>query len=67
MLDVAVQAEGWPEADWEGLAGIASTAALRQSPYGEWLDCSKALLGGLSPQEQSAVFEGNAARAYRTA
>jgi probable rRNA maturation factor len=37
MLDVAVQAEGWPDLDWEGLAAKASTAALSQSPYGEWL------------------------------
>ena len=37
MLDVAVQGEGWPEGDWEALASKASTAALSQSPYGEWL------------------------------
>jgi probable rRNA maturation factor len=37
MLDVAVQAEGWPEADWEGLAARAATAALEQSPFGEWI------------------------------
>jgi probable rRNA maturation factor len=37
MLDVAVQAEGWPETDWEALAVRASTAALTQSPFGEWL------------------------------
>lgn len=37
MLDVAVQAEGWPEADWEALATRAATAALSQSPFGEWL------------------------------
>lgn len=37
MLDVAVQAEGWPDADWEALATKASHAALAQSPYGEWL------------------------------
>lgn len=37
MLDVAVQAEGWPDKDWEALAAKASTAALSQSPYGEWL------------------------------
>jgi probable rRNA maturation factor len=36
MLDVAVQAEGWPEADWEALAARAASAALAQSPYGEW-------------------------------
>jgi len=37
MLDIAVQAEGWPDTDWEALATKASTAALGQSPYGEWL------------------------------
>lgn len=37
MLDVAVQAEGWPDRDWESLATRASTAALEQSPFGEWL------------------------------
>ena len=37
MLDVAVQSEGWPDGDWEALATRASTAALSQSPYGEWL------------------------------
>jgi len=37
MLDVAAQAEGWPDHDWEGLATRAATAALAQSPYGEWL------------------------------
>jgi len=37
MLDVAAQAEGWPDADWEALASKASAAALSQSPYGEWL------------------------------
>jgi probable rRNA maturation factor len=37
MLDVAAQAEGWPEADWEALAARAAAAALAQSPYGEWL------------------------------
>lgn len=37
MLDVAVQAEGWPEHDWEALANRAATAALEQSPFGEWL------------------------------
>ncbi|MBO9714864.1 rRNA maturation RNase YbeY [Sphingomonas sp.] len=36
MLDVAVQAEGWPEQDWEALATHAAEAALAQSPYGEW-------------------------------
>ena len=37
MLEVAVQAEGWPDHDWEALATRAATAALGQSPYGEWL------------------------------
>ena len=37
MLDVAVQTEGWPEADWEALAIRAATTALQQSPFGEWL------------------------------
>lgn len=40
MLDVAVQAEtGWDQAeDWEALAARAVTAALRYSPYAEWID-----------------------------
>jgi len=37
MLDVAVQAEGWPESDWETLATRAVAASLDESPYGEWL------------------------------
>jgi len=37
MLEVAVQSEAWPAADWEALATRAATAALGQSPYGEWL------------------------------
>ena len=37
MLDVAAQAEGWPDHDWEALATRAATAALEQSPFGEWL------------------------------
>ncbi|MEZ0244968.1 MAG: rRNA maturation RNase YbeY [Sphingomonas sp.] len=37
MLDVAAQAEGWPEHDWEALAARAAEAALAQSPFGEWL------------------------------
>jgi len=37
MLDVAAQAEGWPDEDWEALAIRAATAALAQSPFGEWL------------------------------
>jgi probable rRNA maturation factor len=37
MLDVAVQSESWPDHDWEALSTRAATAALSQSPYGEWL------------------------------
>jgi probable rRNA maturation factor len=37
VLDVAAQAEGWPDADWEALAARAARAALAQSPFGEWL------------------------------
>jgi probable rRNA maturation factor len=37
MLDVAAQAEGWPEHDWEGLAARAAESALAQSPFGEWI------------------------------
>ena len=37
MLDVAAQAEGWPDHDWEVLATRAVSAALAQSPFGEWL------------------------------
>jgi probable rRNA maturation factor len=37
MLDVAVQAESWPPHDWETLATRAATAALNESPFGEWL------------------------------
>lgn len=37
MLDVAVQAEGWPDLDWEALGTRAASAALEQSPFGEWL------------------------------
>ncbi len=36
MLEVAAQAEGWPDNDWEALATRAATAALAKSPYGEW-------------------------------
>ncbi|MBX3594913.1 rRNA maturation RNase YbeY [Sphingomonas sp.] len=36
MLDVAVQREaGWPELDWEALAGKAAVAAVTQTPFGE--------------------------------
>ena len=37
MLDVAVQAEGWPPHDWQALATRAARQALEQSPFGEWL------------------------------
>ena len=37
MLEVATQSESWPTHDWEPLATRAATAALSQSPYGEWL------------------------------
>jgi probable rRNA maturation factor len=37
MLDVAAQAEGWPDKDWEALAARAAEAAVGQSPYGEWI------------------------------
>lgn len=37
MLDVAVLNEGWTGAEWEGLATRAATAALAQSPFGEWI------------------------------
>lgn len=37
MLDVAVQAEGWPALDWEALGTRAASAALEQSPFGELL------------------------------
>lgn len=36
MLDVAAQAEGWPEADWEALATRAAEVALSKTPFGEW-------------------------------
>jgi probable rRNA maturation factor len=39
MLDVAALPEApWPELDWDALALRAATAAIRQSPYLEWLD-----------------------------
>jgi probable rRNA maturation factor len=38
MLDVAAQAEGWPDADWEALAARAAAAALAQSPFAGWVD-----------------------------
>jgi probable rRNA maturation factor len=37
VLDVVAQAEGWPEADWEALVNRAATAAVAQSPFGEWI------------------------------
>ena len=33
MIDVAVQADGWPEHDWQALAERASTQALTATPY----------------------------------
>ncbi|MBX3565964.1 MAG: rRNA maturation RNase YbeY [Sphingomonas sp.] len=39
MLDVAALPEPpWPERDWEGLAIRAAEAAVRQTPYVEWID-----------------------------
>lgn len=44
MLDVAAQAEAdWPDHDWEALATRAATAAVRQSPYGEWIGTPAAI------------------------
>lgn len=38
MLDVAALPESpWPEHDWEALATRAAEAAIRQTPYLEWL------------------------------
>ena len=38
VLDVAALPEApWPEGDWEDLANRAAEAALRQTPYAEWL------------------------------
>jgi probable rRNA maturation factor len=38
MLDVAALREiPWPEHDWEALAVRAAEAALRETPYAEWL------------------------------
>ena len=38
MLDVAALPESpWPEHDWEALAARAAEAAIRQTPYLEWL------------------------------
>ena len=38
MLDVAALREApWPEGDWDGLATRAAEAAIRETPYGEWL------------------------------
>ncbi|RYD53947.1 MAG: rRNA maturation RNase YbeY [Sphingomonadales bacterium] len=39
MLDVAALPETpWPERDWEDLAIRAAEAAVRQTPYLEWID-----------------------------
>ena len=39
MLDVAALPESpWPEQDWEDLAIRAAEAAVRQTPYLEWID-----------------------------
>ncbi|QIG79007.1 rRNA maturation RNase YbeY [Stakelama tenebrarum] len=39
MLDIAVLRETpWPEGEWEERATRAATAAIGQTPYGEWLD-----------------------------
>ena len=39
MLDVAALPESpWPESDWDALAARAAEAAIRQTPYAEWLD-----------------------------
>jgi probable rRNA maturation factor len=38
MLDVAALREApWPEHDWDALATRAAEAALRETPYAEWL------------------------------
>jgi len=38
MLDVAALPEApWPDHDWEALANRAAEAAIRQTPYAEWL------------------------------
>jgi L-fuconolactonase len=36
-----------------------------EAPYSTWLGMAKNLLAHLSPSEQSAIFNGNAARIYR--
>jgi probable rRNA maturation factor len=39
MLDVAALPEApWPDQDWEDLAIRAAEAAVRQTPYVEWID-----------------------------
>ncbi|RYD53861.1 MAG: rRNA maturation RNase YbeY [Sphingomonadales bacterium] len=39
MLDVAALTESpWPDHDWEALAICAADAAVRQTPYAEWID-----------------------------
>lgn len=38
MLDVAAQPESpWPAGDWEVLAARAASAAVKETPYAEWL------------------------------
>lgn len=38
MLDVAALREAdWPELDWDALVDRAAQAAIRQTPYAEWL------------------------------
>ncbi len=39
MLDVAALIESpWPDADWESLAARACDAAIRRTPYLQWID-----------------------------
>ena len=39
MLDVAALPESpWPEGDWDALAARAAAAAIRETPYAEWID-----------------------------
>ncbi|MBO9624222.1 MAG: rRNA maturation RNase YbeY [Sphingomonas sp.] len=44
MLDVAALPESpWPEGEWEELAARAAEAAIRETPYAEWLDWDVAI------------------------
>lgn len=44
MLDVAALPESpWPDRDWEALAARAAEAAIRQTPYAEWIDHQAAI------------------------